>query len=141
MTVGSQVKNAQVLLAIGDSSGISLIIKVNEVNINNIKVGRQLLSPAKRLHLCAKRKSRTYRATSVSGRQWRCPHISRQYCCSKLTPEQLKIIHMGMSAKVALNIESKPSIRVPISAITVDQGVTTVKIVDEKHGKILTILW
>src|SRR5262249_11805544 len=39
--VGSQVKEGQLLISLGDMSGISLKIETDEVNINNIKIGEK----------------------------------------------------------------------------------------------------
>lgn len=46
ITAGSSVKQDQVLLNIGNLTSASLTIKIDQINVNNIKKGKQRLSPA-----------------------------------------------------------------------------------------------
>lgn len=140
LTIGSQVKAAQVLLGIGDSSGISIIIKANEVNVNSIQDGQAATItgdafPTITLH--GKVQQIVQQATS--GESGGTPTFPINIVVPHLTDAQRKIIHMGMSAKVALQIQSKPAIRIPIDAVFIDKGVSLVKVLDEKNSKILTV--
>lgn len=140
LTVGNQVKTGQVLLGIGDSTGFAFLIKVNEININNIKVGQTATITSDAFpNITLKGKVEYIVQQAVPGESGGTPTFPVNIIVSHLTPEQRKIIHMGMSAKVALQVESKPAIRVPISAVVMDQGVATVKVLDEKRNKILTV--
>lgn len=140
LTVGSQIKSGQVLLGIGDSSGVSLLVKINEVNINNIKVGQPAIITSDAFpNITLNGIVEHIVQQAVPSESGGTPTFPVNIIVAHLTDEQKKIIHMGMSAKVALQIQSRPAIRVPISAIIVDQGIPTVKVLDPKYDKIVTV--
>jgi HlyD family secretion protein len=130
---GDQVKQGDVLAMIGDMSGLTIHINVNEMNINQLKIGQKvkITGPAfPDLELQG----------SISGidrqgevTQGGLPIFPVEITVPKLTESQQKIIHVGMSAKVEIQLEDENVMTVPIAAVIDKNGSTYVNaIVDGK---------
>jgi multidrug efflux pump subunit AcrA (membrane-fusion protein) len=61
--------------------------------------------------------------------------FSVQIVVSKLTPQQKNDIHVGMSAKVEINIKQDKQIMVPMAAVTEKNGMSYITIYNEKTKK------
>lgn len=136
LQVGSQIKLGEVIVAIGDMSGISLDIKVNEVDINQIRIADKavITSPAfPKFNLKGMVTSIMSQATSESGN---LPTFPVKIVVPKLTNEERKTIHVGMSAKIALTTKLPPALTVPLSAVTQQDNNAQVEVIDPKTGKI-----
>lgn len=137
---GSQVKRGQVLVNIGNLTGISVLINVDEASINRIKPQQKVIvtSPAlPELVLHGTVKTVAAQAQSTQGGAGGAV-FSVQVFVPTLTAEQRKIIHVGMDAKVELQIKAQPAIAVPIKAIWEKNGQTVVTILG-KDGKQKTV--
>jgi len=140
LTVGSQVKSGQPLFAIGDSTGIAIVIKVSEININDVKEGQTATITSDAFPgITLKGKVEQVVQQAAPSDSGGSPVFPVNIVVPKLTEAQLNTIHMGMSAKVALQIQTPPTIKVPISAVTTENGTTVVKVLNEKDKSISTV--
>jgi len=128
VNVGSQVKLGQVLVSIGDLTGISADVSVTEVNIDKIKKGQKVIItgvafPHHILHGYVKDVTAQASAASSGG----LPSFPATVVVKKLTDEQRILIRVGMSAKIQVDIKHKNVFMVPIDAIFQKQGQSRVK--------------
>lgn len=135
---GELVKQGDLLALIGDVSGLTIHINVNEFNVNQLNVGQKVTV--------------TGTAFSQFNLQGHIASVDRQGQASQggvpvfpvevvvpsLTVEQQAVIHMGMSAKVEVTIESEPVISVPLAAVFEKNGMSYVKV--QKNNKIQDVL-
>ncbi len=136
---GDQVKQGDVLAVIGDTSGLTIRVNVNEFNINQIKIGQKVSvtgAAFSDLVLQGEIAGIDRQAQSSSAGM---PMFPVEIIVPKLAHQEQKIIHIGMSAKVEINIESEPQITVPIAAVFEKKGQTFVNAKDPQTGKIQEI--
>ena len=134
--VGSEVKTGQALLSIGDMSGIAIDISVDEININQIKPGLSAIVtspafPGITLKGYVKEVSAQAKEEQTGG----LPGFAVKIVVSSITPAEQNKIHVGMSTQVTVFINHPQVISLPLSAVTVVNGVATVKIRDKKTGQ------
>lgn len=137
LNVGDTVKVGQMLLCVASGDAISLDISISEINIHQVFVGQEAIVtleavPSVTLHGFVE----TIEAQAQGGGQ--LPTFSARVTVHKLSPEILKLIKIGMSAKVAISVKHKSDILIPIVAATRSLTQTTVKIID-KDDAIKTI--
>jgi len=118
--VGSQLKLGDVIAVIGDLSGLSFDVHVTEVDVGQVKPGQKVFItgvafPKYRLEGEVKRIDS--QASSSMGSGGGLPTFGVKIEIAELNPDQLRIIKMGMSAKIQLNIEQEGGIEVPIVAV------------------------
>lgn len=128
---GDVVKQGDVLAVIGDMNGVSVRIKVNELTVNQLKVGQPvkitgLAFPNDVLAGKIKRVDRQGEASNGG-----LPTFSAEVQAIHLTKAQQDIIHVGMSAKVEIDINEPAEILVPIAAVRENNGQSFVRVVDE----------
>lgn len=133
LALGSSVKSGQVLMTVGDVHGITITFKVNESNINAIQIGQKALVTGdgfpgitlqgQVLHIGQQ---------AVMNEGGSAPAFPVQIRVARLTEQQRKIIHIGMSAKIALEVVGPSLIQIPINAVSLDNGQSTVKVFDRK---------
>tara|TARA_R110000868_G_scaffold158036_4_gene385927 strand:- start:93847 stop:95046 length:1200 start_codon:yes stop_codon:yes gene_type:complete len=124
VTIGSQAKQGQVLVAIGDMRGIKISINVNEIDINKIKVGQAVIVNGVAFPNEMLKGSVTAvdsQAKSDASGQG-LPMFPVTITVPTLTPAQAKVIHVGMSVKVQLTIKSSGEIMVPIAFVVQKDG-------------------
>ena len=139
---GSDVKSGAVLVAIGDLSGLSVAISVNEIDVNKIKPGQKVIVtgvafPKTTLHgyvqsVDAQAKS----DMSGSG----LPVFSVKVIVPKLTKAQRDVIHVGMTAQVTLEIATPKQIMVPISAIKQTDHGSYVTVIRKGEKKTISVI-
>lgn len=132
---GDVVKQGDVLAVIGDMNGLSVRIKVNELTVNQLKIGQKvevsgIAFPDYTLKGEISRIDRQGESTSGG-----LPTFSVLVIVPKLTSQEQKTIHVGMSAKVEIKIEEEPQILVPIGALFEKNGNSYVQVFD-KHKKV-----
>lgn len=115
---GSEVKQGQAMLSIGDLSGLSVRIEVNEVDVNQIKPQQKVTItgpafPGIVLH----GEVSSIDAQAKSSNSSAIPTFPVTISVNQLTSEQRDIIHVGMSAKVEILLEEPDVILVPIKAV------------------------
>ena len=128
---GAHVGKGQTLLSVGDLSGLSTSIKVSEINVNRVKVGQPvevtgnafpgIVLQGQVSEVAAQATAGGYGSgLSMFGVKIKIPQI---------TPQQAKIIHVGMTAKINMPIKEQGHISVPMTAVTTKNNqhyVTTV---------------
>ena len=132
---GDVVKQGDALAVVGDMSGVSVRIKVNELTVNQLQVGQKvkitgLAFPGETLMGEIKRVDRQGESNSGG-----LPTFSAEVTALNLTKQQQAIIHVGMSAKVEIDINEQAQLLVPIAAIKDKNGVSFVQLYDEKTKK------
>lgn len=132
---GDVIKQGDVLAVIGDMSGLSVRIKVNELIVNQLKVGQKVIVtgiafPDYVLNGEVKRVDRQGEPSSGG-----LPTFTVEVIVPKLTKDQQSAIHVGMSAKVEIDIEEKPEIMVPLLAVNEKNGVSYVRTYNAHEGK------
>ncbi|RDI46592.1 efflux RND transporter periplasmic adaptor subunit [Aquicella lusitana] len=132
---GDAVKQGDVLAVIGDMNGLSVHIKVNELTVNQLRIGQKvkvtgIAFPDEILKGEIKRVDKQGEATNGG-----LPTFSVEITVPTLTAAQQKMIHVGMSAKVEINIEEAPQIMIPFAALSEKNGATYIRRYDTKTGK------
>lgn len=131
---GDAVKQGDVLAVIGDMSGLSTRIKVNEMTVNQLKVGQKvhvtgIAFPDQVLDGEVKRLDRQGEASNGG-----LPSFPVEIVVPKLSPLQQKLIHVGMTAKIEILIDEEPQISIPIAAVKERCDTSYVQVYDEnKH--------
>lgn len=129
---GDVVKQGDVLAVIGDMSGLSVRIKVNELTINQMKPGQKvritgIAFPDYSLNGEVERVDRQGEQSSGG-----IPNFSVEIAVKKLSLAEQQAIHVGMSAKVEIVIEEEPKIMVPVSAVYEKNGESYVDVYDSQ---------
>lgn len=133
--VGEQVKQGQVLVKIGDIHGFLIHIKINEVDINLIKPGDPVTVSGDGfpgISLQGVISSVAAQAQSSQNGQGQV-QFTADVEVKQIPPSAVKLIHIGMNAKVMLDIPQPAQIILPIAAVKQDQGRSYVMIL--KQGK------
>lgn len=130
---GDVVKQGDVLAIIGDMQGLTVRIKVNELTVNQLHMGQKvqvtgIAFPEDILE--GEIKMIDHQGEVLGGGM---PTFAVEVMVPKLTPQQQKTIHVGMSAKVEISIQEEPKLTVPITAIREKNGELFVEIFDEKN--------
>lgn len=133
--VGDEVKSGQLVLSIGDLAGFSVKFAVSEININQIKVGLPATVTGDAfpgIVLQGKVSAVTSQAkpTDGGGGDTSLSMFDVEVIIPKITEAQRNIIHIGMSAKVELDIKGTPQIMLPINAVFTKNGQTMVTKID-----------
>lgn len=137
---GDQVKQGDVLAVIGDTSGLTVRVNVNEFNINELRLKQNVsVSGAAfpKFALQGHISGIDRQAQTVSGGM---PVFPIEITVPSLTPEQQKVIHIGMSSKVEIHIEGPSQISIPLAAIFEKNGQAYVNRKDSKTGKVKEVL-
>lgn len=132
---GDLVKQGDALAVIADINGLTVHIDVNEFNINQLKVGQTVYVSGNAFSSTLQGK---IIALNPQGQlnQNGIPTFPVEVMVPHLTAEQKASIHVGMSAKVAIEINSHPAITVPIEAVLTKKGQFYVRMIDPHTGKI-----
>jgi len=136
---GSQVKQGDTLAMIGDVSGLIIHINVNEFNINQLKVGQKVKvsgTAFSQFKLDGQISGVDRQAQTASGG---VPVFAVEIVVPKLTPAQQAVIHVGMSAKVQINIEGESVVSVPFAAVYSKNNVSYIKMQDNDSHKIIEV--
>ncbi|OGT41660.1 MAG: hypothetical protein A3F42_08630 [Gammaproteobacteria bacterium RIFCSPHIGHO2_12_FULL_37_34] len=129
---GDAVKQGDVLAIIGDMNGITVHIKVNELTVNQLQSGQLVKVTGLAFPddiLIGEIKRIDHQGEGANGG---LPFFSVEVVVPKLTKEQQQRIHVGMSAKVEIDIKEESRIMVPIAAINEKNNMSTVRLYNEK---------
>jgi len=137
--LGDKVKEDQALLDIGDISGFSLQIDVDEISVNQIKAGLPVTIRGDAFPgytLKGEVKSVGINQVKKSGRgSRRAALFPVNVVVKQLTPDEQRDVHIGMSAKVAIHLPPQSRILIPIGAILQKNNRPTVMLIDKRSGK------
>ena len=134
----NRVKDGDVLTAIGDTSNLVVNIKIDELNLSQIHPGQKALitcSAAKDTTLPGYVSDVNTQASNDSENG--IPIFSAKVVIPSLTSEQRHTVHIGMSAKVAIEILHNPQIMIPTNAIFRINDQTFVKVINPKNKKVV----
>ena len=129
---GDAVKQGDVLAIIGDMNGITVHIKVNELTVNQLQSGQLVKVTGLAFPddiLIGEIKRIDHQGEGANGG---LPFFSVEVVVPKLTKEQQQRIHVGMSAKVEIDIKEESRIMVPIAAINEKNNMSTARLYNEK---------
>lgn len=137
VSLGSAVQKDQLLVSIGDLSGLTINVLVGEVDVNALRPGMSAVItgdafPGIRLNgkvtyvaTQAQPASGTVGAQSQFAVGVTVPHISKA---------QLQHVHVGMTAKVDIQSQTPPRLLIPIKAVHQVNGRHVVT-VEQKNGQ------
>ncbi|MBA2655346.1 MAG: efflux RND transporter periplasmic adaptor subunit [Gammaproteobacteria bacterium] len=135
---GSRIKRDDVLLNIGDLSGLSVTANISENEVNRLKVGAPaILSFASDLELELRGKIVSIAKQAKNGENIGFSLFPVVIHIPQLPPDKLNKIRVGMNAKIDMVIEDPPAIRIPIAAVFQKDDRQWVKIIDPKTEKII----
>jgi HlyD family secretion protein len=131
---GDQVKQGDVLAVIGDVSGLTLHINVNEFNINQLKLGQKVKVTGAAFPDMVLEGSITGLDKQGQASTGGMPVFPVEIVVPKLTAAQQATIHIGMSAKVQIDIGQPQQITLPLAAIIQKKGNTYVRVQEGHFG-------
>ena len=137
LEVGSEVKQGQLLLSVGDLSGLSASVKVSEINVNRIRPGMDAIVTGDAfpgIELKGKVTQVASQADPDQAGETSLSQFNVMITIPKITDAQRKIIRVGMTAKIALDIVEPPAIMIPIKALKSKDDKTVVMVID-KNGQ------
>ncbi len=135
---GSAVKQGDVLAMIGDVSGLTIRISVNEFNVNQLRLGQHVKVTGiafPNMELIGHIVGIDHQGQSSGGGGM--PMFPVEIVVPQLTKEQAAVIHIGMSATVAIDMDNTSEMLVPIEAVHENAGSTTLN-VQTNDKKIVT---
>ena len=139
LIVGSVVKLNDTLLELSNLDGISIVIKVDELNINQLQQDQQAVITSDAFPGIALKGELNDIEKQASTKE-HLPAFYVKVVVPKLTPEQQKIIHVGMSAKVKITVQHADRILVPINAVIYKNEKNFVKVLDKHTNKIKEVM-
>ena len=133
VSLGSEVKQSQLLLTIGHPDGLSIKVQANQTDINQLHTGLPAIVTSiafPNITLQGYISSMDMQATTDSNNM---PVFNMVIVIPKLDEAAKKVVKIGMSAKVEIDITSSAQMTIPISAVSQVNGHSVVtKIVDGK---------
>ncbi|OCH99510.1 hypothetical protein A8135_07475 [Legionella jamestowniensis] len=129
LNVGAAVKASQVIALVGDLSGVSVEIDIPEVDIDKIHTGMPAAITGVALgKQVLQGEIVAVNAQATNGGNGALPSFSAVVEVKNLTETQRAWIKVGMSANIAIDIDSQNQLLVPITAIKQEKGNSTVKV-------------
>lgn len=136
LLIGDQVKAGQIVLTLGDLSGIAVDIQVPEIDIGKIKLDTPvtITGPAfPGINLNGKITAIAAQAKPATNSTGGLPTFGVEISVPQLTAKQRKHIYVGMSAKINIHAQEGAVITIPIQAVYQKQDKAYVKLlVDNK---------
>lgn len=136
---GETVKQGDVLAMIGNMEGLSVKIKVNELTINQIKIGQKVIVSGIAFPddiLTGKINRIDHQGDNQNNG---LPSFAVEVIVPHLTSSQQQRIHVGMSAKVDITIAEEAQIQIPLEAIQEKNGLTYVGVYQKQTKKIIPV--
>lgn len=135
LDVGSQIKEGQVIVSIGDLSGLSLTVQVDEININKLKPTQKVTVtgaafPDITLQGIIQSVGSQAQGPSSDGGSGGLANFPVTITIPTITEQQRKIIHVGMNSQIELVLKTEPRIMVPVSAVFQKGGKDMVTLID-----------
>jgi HlyD family secretion protein len=116
--VGARIKGGETLVLIGDMSGLSLSIAVTEIDVREVKVGQKaIITGVAFPELQLEGEVTHVDAQAKSSHRSGLPLFPVKIEVKNLTDAQRKIIKVGMSSKIKLNITLPGVLEIPIRSV------------------------
>lgn len=134
----NHVKEGDILTAIGDTNGLTFSIKIDELNFSQIRLHQKAtvtLPAVQDFQLTGYVSHINAQASSDSDNNI-IPSFSAMVTVPQLTANQQALIHIGMSAKIAIEVQHTPQIVIPLKALMHHQNQTYVSVINPKTKKI-----
>lgn len=133
---GSDVKEHQILFTIGDMSGIAINIDVGETQIDSLREDQSVTIsswalPGMLFQGKITRMARQASANNMGG----AVNFGVEVVAPNITEVERKLIRIGMTAKIDVAIQNPPAIKLPLQAVTQENGMNYVTLVDTKDNK------
>lgn len=141
LTIGSEIKEGQLLLSIGDLSGLRATFDVSEVDINHIVENMPVIVtgnafPGAMLHGVVTAVSA--QANQGAGNGGGLSMFTVTIEIPVVPPKIMSEIRVGMTAKFEIDLHSTPRIMLPVNAVTQKNGQSVVTILDSKGKQKIT---
>lgn len=134
LVVGSDLKAGQLMFNIGDKSGFSAKIAVSEIDIVRIKEGMKAKVTGDAFPNTTLNGVVTDVASQANPQEGGNGQSLSQFNVNIKIPDiseyQRQIIHVGMTAKIEIDIQETPQIMLPIEAVSHSNGQTVVTVQD-----------
>lgn len=142
--VGSKIREAQLILSIGNLAGFSIDTKVNEVNVNSIHKSMKAIITGDAfpgITLDGKVQYVASQAQPNQGGESSGSVFKVTIEVPKVLEKDLLSVHVGMTAKVDLPIRGAPRVMLPINAVFHKGGKNYVTVVgaDGKRKEVAVI--
>jgi HlyD family secretion protein len=135
---GAHIKENQVIAMIGNMQGVSVNIKISEVDVEKIKKGQKAVIKGvafPEFPLQGAIVSVGAQASTAASGSSGFPVFEAHVEVPQLTEQQKKIIKVGMTAAVEVDIKSKKVLMVPIQSVFESNGHTMVNV--KQKGKVI----
>jgi multidrug efflux pump subunit AcrA (membrane-fusion protein) len=131
---GGEIKENQTLFTVGDMTGISTRIEANEAQINAIQNDQAVTITSWALPgvVLPGKVSHVARQASASNASQGTASFNVEIVVPNITEVQRKLIRVGMTIKVDIAVRHPPAIRLPLKAVTQQNGASHVTLVDAK---------
>lgn len=136
---GSAVQQNQAVLSVGDLSGITIKIDINEVNVNQIEPGLKAIVTSVAFPGIVLHGEVVSVGSQASSQNSSIPTFPVIVKIEKLTAAQRQVIRVGMSAKVELIVSNAAKISVPLKAVIQKEGQSYVKLKTAQGEKLEAI--
>lgn len=120
LRVGSALKEGQLVISIGDLTGYQVDFMVNEIMVNEVKVGMPVTVTGDAFPGITLKGYVSTVASQADPNQSNSGGLSMfdvVVNVPKVKPVYTKTIHVGMSSKLQINIKQKPQLLLPINAV------------------------
>lgn len=126
---GMEVKQSDVLLGIGDLHGVAVKVEVNEIDVNQIKPNQKATITGTAFPgITLSGYVDSIDAQAASSNSGNLPTFPIRVVIPEITESQRQTIHVGMSAKVKVDLTEDNVLMVPIAAVTQQRGMSKVTI-------------
>lgn len=138
LQIGTQVKDGQILLGVGDLTGITTTVPVSELIIDRIKTGLDVTVTLEAIPNSSLKGVVTLvgaQAQAAPGGQGGLATFPVTVSVAKLPENIAKLVRVGMSTKVEITYNVGDRIQVPIDAVMQKNGQNMVTVLDPKTHK------
>ena len=141
--VGTDIKESQLLLSIGDLSGFRADLKVNEIQVNKIKSGQPVTITGEGFPgiVLKGEVERVAEQASLDNSSDVPSLFDVTVNAPLVSSSDRKIIHVGMTCQVQMDTKSSPKIVLPMAAIAHSlTGGATVDVVSKSGKKTVSVV-
>ena len=132
---GDAIKENQLLLSIGDLSGLSATFDVTEMDVDKLKPGMKAYITSSAFPNVSLNGVVTAVSSqaNVGSSQDSISEFSVRVQIPQVSKAAMKVIRVGMTAKFEIQKQRHPAIFLPIQAVITEQGKSSVMILDQQN--------
>lgn len=139
LLLGSQVKSGQVVAVLGDLSGLSVAVSINQVDVNRVKVGQKAFVSSDGFPGLVLQGEVVEVGAQGIASSTNVTTFPVKIEVKDLSDKAREKIAVGMTAMVKVVVEQAPAILIPIKAVEMKNGMAFVRKLDSKHKKLLSV--